>query len=55
MSDDQADGSWLSQSQHRNDAVVSTVFSMDVKIALMRKAHIMFESMLILQPGLHII
>lgn len=42
MSDDQADSSWLSQSQHRNDAVVATVFSMDVKVALMKNAHIIF-------------
>ena len=34
MSDDQADSSGLRQSHHGNDAVLTTVLSMNVKVAL---------------------
>lgn len=42
MSDDQADSSWLRQGQHRNDAVVATVLSVNMKVALMKNTHMMF-------------
>lgn len=42
MSDDQADSSGLRQSQHGNDAVPTTVLSMNVKVAL-GKRHVMVQ------------
>lgn len=36
MSDNKADSRWLRQSQHRNDVVVATVLSMNMKVTLMK-------------------
>lgn len=39
MSDDQTNGSGLRQSHHGNYSVVTAMFSMDVKVALITNTH----------------